>query len=155
LKNYFEKNKEKYAWKNSVNGVIFYAADIATAQKLAAQIRSKPSTWHELVAGLSDKVTADSGRFEIAQIPHNGALVVKANTVTAPVLNQSDNTASFAYIQSVYTKPALRNFEEAKGLVINDYQNEVEQKWIADLKKKYPVTVNQQVWEQVQQSAIK
>jgi peptidyl-prolyl cis-trans isomerase SurA len=33
--------------------------------------------------------------------------------------------------------------------VINDYQNELEEKWIAELKKKYPVTVNQQVLDSI------
>ena len=39
-----------------------------------------------------------------------------------------------------------RSFEEAKGLVINDYQNILEEKWIADLKKKYPVKINDAVF---------
>ena len=39
----------------------------------------------------------------------------------------------------------LRSFEEAKGLVINDYQTELESKWVQELKKKYPVHVNETV----------
>ncbi len=40
-----------------------------------------------------------------------------------------------------------RSFEDARGLVVNDYQNYLEQKWIEQLKKKYPVTVNQKVFQ--------
>jgi peptidyl-prolyl cis-trans isomerase SurA len=38
-----------------------------------------------------------------------------------------------------------RTFTEAKGLVINDYQEILEKAWIEKLKKKYPVEVNQKV----------
>ena len=36
-----------------------------------------------------------------------------------------------------------------KGLVIADYQNLLEERWIAELRKKYPVVVNKEVLETV------
>jgi peptidyl-prolyl cis-trans isomerase SurA len=38
-----------------------------------------------------------------------------------------------------------RSFEEARGFVVNDYQQVLEQQWIDRLRKRYPVVVNQQV----------
>ncbi|TAH24713.1 MAG: peptidylprolyl isomerase [Cytophagales bacterium] len=38
--------------------------------------------------------------------------------------------------------PRAKTFEEAKGLVISDYQTYLEKEWIQSLKKKYPVVVN-------------
>ena len=38
-----------------------------------------------------------------------------------------------------------RSFNEAKGLVINDYQALLEDQWTAALKKKYPVVIDQKV----------
>jgi peptidyl-prolyl cis-trans isomerase SurA len=34
-------------------------------------------------------------------------------------------------------------FEEARVQVINDYQQMLEEKWMIELKKKYPVSINQ------------
>jgi peptidyl-prolyl cis-trans isomerase SurA len=48
----------------------------------------------------------------------------------------------FAKIIKLYPGGQQRNFEEARGNVINDYQAYLEQKWITQLKKKYPVKVN-------------
>ena len=39
--------------------------------------------------------------------------------------------------------PRAKTFEEARGLIISDYQNYLEQEWINALKAKYPVTINE------------
>ncbi len=66
--------------------------------------------------------------------------------ITKPLLNETDKTAFFAYIIKMYNEPSPRSFEDAKGLVVNDYQAELEKKWIGELKKKYPVVVNEKAW---------
>ena len=35
------------------------------------------------------------------------------------------------------------SFEEARISVINDYQTKLEEVWIMELKKKYPININQ------------
>ena len=69
--------------------------------------------------------------------------------ITAPELNKTDNTASFAFIINVYTKPLQRTFTEARGLVISDYQTILEQQFDEMLKKKYPVVVDQKVLAEI------
>ena len=65
--------------------------------------------------------------------------------ITTPLLNTNDNTASFAYVAQVYDKPMQRSYQDAKGLVINNYQTILEDKWNEALRKKYPVTIDQKV----------
>ena len=65
--------------------------------------------------------------------------------VTSPLLNQSDNTASFGYVVQVYHQPTQRSFEEARGMLINDYQQVLEKQWEEALRKKYPVVVDEKV----------
>jgi peptidyl-prolyl cis-trans isomerase SurA len=38
--------------------------------------------------------------------------------------------------------PGIKSFQEARASVISDFQEELEKKWVADLRKKYPVKVN-------------
>src|SRR5690606_22814023 len=38
--------------------------------------------------------------------------------------------------------PAYKSLSEARGIATSDYQTYLEQQWIEDLKKKYPVKVN-------------
>jgi peptidyl-prolyl cis-trans isomerase SurA len=61
--------------------------------------------------------------------------------------NAVDQSVSFAYILDVYHNRAPRNFHDARGFVINDYQNWMEDQWITELKKKYPVRVDEKVFK--------
>ncbi|MGZ8557574.1 MAG: hypothetical protein ACXWWC_04555, partial [Chitinophagaceae bacterium] len=78
-------------------------------------------------------------------IPGMDQKTTQAGAITSITINASDKTASFAYISKVYPQPAARSYNEAKGLVMNDYQVWLEEEWIKELKKKYPVVVDQKV----------
>jgi peptidyl-prolyl cis-trans isomerase SurA len=145
LVNYFEKNRGKYNWKPSVDAVMFYANDLATAKTFSNELKKSPSSWHSLISNYEEKIAADSSRFELAQIPNPAKQILQPGTITTPLLNKADNTASFAYIVRNYDKTEPRSFADARGLVINDYQIELEKNWIEQLKKKYPVVINEKL----------
>ena len=90
------------------------------------------------------QIQADSGRFESKQLPGGGHL--EADKFTELVSNP-DKSVQFAYIFRLYKTSSPRTFEEARGLVINDYQNELENQWIDELKKKYPVVIEETVFK--------
>jgi peptidyl-prolyl cis-trans isomerase SurA len=69
--------------------------------------------------------------------------------VTTPVVNKTDGTVSFAYVMKTYPSGLPRNFSEAKGIVISDFQNELERQWVVALKKKYPVKVNEAEFQRI------
>jgi peptidyl-prolyl cis-trans isomerase SurA len=92
-------------------------------------------------------IQADSGRFELGQIPVVERTAFSNGLITLPVINKNDGTAVFAKILKMYPDSQQRSFEDARGLVINDYQNYLEQKWIDQLKKKYPVKVNEKIFQ--------
>ncbi len=145
LENYFEKNKANYKWQQSAEAVIFYAADTASARIFLAQLKKKPTAWQTLVSNMGEKISADSGRFEFSQIPGVHKKHPLTTGLTTPQTNKADGTVSMAYIIKIYPQGQQRNFADAKGLVINDYQSQLEKQWIEELKKKYAVRVNERV----------
>jgi peptidyl-prolyl cis-trans isomerase SurA len=143
LRTFYNAHAQNYRWNKSADAVIFYANDLATAKLLRTQLQKQPAAWKTLVSKLSEKVAADSARVELSQIPNSSKQVLQKGSITQPVANDADNTASFALILKVYNTPAQRSFAEAKGLVAADYQAELERTWIDGLKKKYPVVINE------------
>ncbi|MEO5562513.1 MAG: peptidylprolyl isomerase [Chitinophagaceae bacterium] len=145
----YEKNKNNYNWGASSEAVVFFCSDEAIAKSLSEQLKKTPSAWKKMSDALNEKVLADSGRYEWSQIPGLGKNTPRAGDITPVTVNTADNTASFAYIIKVFPQPAARSFNEAKGLVMNDYQTILEQEWIKKLRKKYPVVVDQKVLAQI------
>ena len=56
--------------------------------------------------------------------------------LTEPVVNSGDGTTIFSLIIKTYPGDQQRSFTDARGLVINDYQNLLEKGWVEELKKK-------------------
>ncbi len=144
---YYQKNKAQYNWKPSADAVLFYASDAAAARSFSEELKKAPAQWQELVNDMSEKIAADSSRFELVQIPNPTNLPLKPGTITNVLVNPADNTASFAYIIQYYPQTQPRSFADARGLVITDYQNELEKTWLEELKKKYPVRIQENVLE--------
>jgi peptidyl-prolyl cis-trans isomerase SurA len=149
LRMIYEQNRQKYNWNKSAVAVIFYCSDEATAKFIYDEVKKDPASWRKVSEEYAEKVVADSSRFEWEQLPSNIASAPKPGMVSAPVVNPNDNSASFAYVVNVSTTPIPRSFNEAKGLVINDYQEILEKTWTDTLRKKYPVKVNEKVLEEI------
>lgn len=144
----YNSNPAKYNWNKSADAVVFFCNDAATAKTLHAQIKSNPAKWKTYVSAVNEKVVADSARYELDQIPGF------KNTATAKTLsplntNSQDNATTFSYVFKVYNTPTPRTYNEAKGLVISDYQTQLEAAWLKDLKQNYPVTLNEAEWNKI------
>ena len=146
LRLFYEKHREKYWWENSADAIIFTCTDLAEAENLKASIKNNPSGWRSAVESKNGTIQGDSGRFELGQIPVVERTNFTEGLLTANVKNDADNSITFAYILTLYNKREPRNFADAKGFVINDYQEYLENRWIESLKKKYPVKLNEAVF---------
>jgi peptidyl-prolyl cis-trans isomerase SurA len=60
------------------------------------------------------------------------------------------NDALIYYIEETL-EPQVKTLEESRGLVIADYQSELEKQWIRDLKDKYEVDINERVLEAIKE----
>jgi peptidyl-prolyl cis-trans isomerase SurA len=150
LKKFYENNKGKYIWAESAAVNLFNSNSLHAAQEATAALL-KGKTWKEIADGSDGTTQADSGRYELSQLQLPAGVAPKEGFITAPQINTSDNTASFVKLLRIYPAGDQRTFEEAKGLVINDYQNFLEEKWLAELRKRYPVKVNETVFKSLLQ----
>lgn len=145
LEKYYNAHKNNYWWEASADAIILTAATEATAEDARKKLEADYHSWKKLMETSDGAIQADSGRFELAQIPVAERTNFQPGLITAPVKNETDNSRTFAYIVKVYRDREPRSFADARGFVINDYQTALEDQWIAELKKKYPVKVNEAV----------
>ena len=149
LKAYYTQNVRRYNWKESADAIIFFCGDETSAKSLYDAVKKNPSSWKSASDAMGEKVVADSSRYEFDQIPNGTKIPVQKGVVTSPVKNNADGTVSFAYVMRTYGAGMPRAYNDAKGLVISDYQTELEKRWLAELKKKYPVNVDEKVFQQI------
>jgi peptidyl-prolyl cis-trans isomerase SurA len=146
LSRYYEAHKDKYWWESSADALLFTCNNSRTAEDLRMRIQAHPiAAWRQMTDSGGAAIQADSGRYELAQIPNPTKAAIVAGAFTPFTTNATDNSVSFAYILNVYRDRAPRNFRDARGFVINDYQGWLEDQWIAELKKKYAIKVEESV----------
>jgi peptidyl-prolyl cis-trans isomerase SurA len=145
LRNYFESHREKYWWQASAEAILLTCNQQKTADALKSELQANPSNWRTLTDSAGSSVQADSGRYELTQIPGGDNMKFAPGMFTSFSVNKTDHTVSFAYILQVISDRSPRTYKDARGFVINDYQNFLEEEWIADLKKKYPVRIDEKV----------
>lgn len=142
LLQHYQTNASKFKWAESADVLIFNC----NASKVAAEAivaLKKGKSWRVLAEEQAATMQADSGRYEIAQIiGANYASTPKKGNFSA-ITSNIDGTSTFVMYVNIYEPNQQRTFEEARGLVINEYQQELEKNWIAALRKKYPVKVNE------------
>jgi peptidyl-prolyl cis-trans isomerase SurA len=146
LHQYYNGHKANYKWAASADILLFNCSDTKVAQDAAAALQNGKS-WKQIATESDGKIQSDSGRYELSQIQLPAGTATREGLVSVPVVNTSDNTSSFVKILTMYPANQQRSFDEAKGLVINEYQGYLEEKWLAELKKKYPLKVNEAVFQ--------
>lgn len=139
LKEYYNQHRAQYTWGPSADVLVVNAVNETLAQEMLDSLNAGKS-WKQMVDIHQGELQADSSRFELAQLNYTNDIPAgKYTTIT----RNPDGTATFMKYFRFYPDGDGRSFEDAKGMVINDYQMVVEKKWIEELKKKYQPKVNE------------
>ncbi|HUQ67564.1 MAG TPA: peptidylprolyl isomerase [Flavitalea sp.] len=149
LRRFYDSNKSKYNWEKSADAVIVTCSDPRAFDSTQTNIKNNPGSWKQIAESSNGQIQADSGRFELSQIPVAERTNFTEGLITASVTNDQDSSKTFAYIIRLHNEREPKEFEDAKGSVINDYQVYLEEQWINELKKKYPVKINKKVFKRL------
>jgi peptidyl-prolyl cis-trans isomerase SurA len=148
LQSFFDANKTHYMWKDRADAEIFNSTDTKIAEE-ARKMAQKGKSAEEIQSKLNkegsrSKVSVISGKYEKGQYD----VVDKTNWVKGltPVTKLNDSSYQFIFIKDI-VKPEPKTLKEAKGYAVSDYQEYLEKKWLADLRNKYTINVNQAVFK--------
>ncbi len=145
LQHYYDVHQNDYWWQPGADAIIFSCSSEKAAEDIKHHLQNRIGDWKRAVDSSRGLVQADSGRFELAQLPVKGMESLHAGQFTPSSKNAGDNSVVIAYVLNVYSERSPRSYKDARGFVVNDYQNFLEDQWIAELKQKYPVKVNEAV----------
>jgi peptidyl-prolyl cis-trans isomerase SurA len=112
----------------------------ATSRQVTFQYFStnKQDVAKAINASKPNSVTITEGIFARGANAYLDAFPWKTTTTTTPDGNK--------LVQVIITRidpPRLKTFNEARGTVINEYQAILEKQWLATLRQRYPVKVNE------------
>ncbi|AUS06951.1 peptidylprolyl isomerase [Pseudotamlana carrageenivorans] len=148
VKKYFETHQSDYMFPERIDAVIASSSkkkDLKTVSKLLEQQENVETIKSAVNKNGDVNVIFTSG---VVEANHQG--LPKDFEFKKGVSKIFKHNDAFVVVQvkDVFPKKQ-KTFEEAKGLVVNDYQTLKEEKWIDSLEKKYHVKVNQDVFKKV------
>lgn len=146
LRNYYEQHKTEYMWEERVEATTYTCKDTKTA-KAVRKMAGKKAGDKEIMAKFNkDSVELVSVKTAI-YLPGQDSNVDKLNKtpgVGEDILN-ADGSITFVRLNKVIA-PMPKSLDEARGYVISAYQDQLEKEWIEELHNKYPVVIDQKVF---------
>ncbi len=144
LKAFYENNKDKYMWGERVKASVYTIKEPINLEELKEKIDQGIAP--EKILEVDSNYTNDTILFK-SKIFAKGD-----NKKVDDVEWKEGNVKLYAQGNKVFiveinniVPPESKKFEEARGLVIADYQNYLETEWLKELKKKYIVKVNEKI----------
>jgi len=148
LKAYHEKNKDKYMWGDRAEVYIVDCKNAAVevaARKLAPKVLAGKLTKDKFLSTINKKVKDNVFIIDGLYSKNENTLVESVGFKTGiSATENKDGKIRFAIVYKM-RQPEPKSLKEAKGLIISDYQNYLEEEWIKSLRAKYPVNVNKDV----------
>jgi peptidyl-prolyl cis-trans isomerase SurA len=132
---YYEANKDKYFIPEKLNGKAIFAKDKKTHKLIKKQLAQNPDITNDSLINSYDKETIKIFEGEIEKGKY------KAIDKQIWKLKKSDGKVDeqypYIYALGEITEKKLKTLDKTRGQVIADYQTEIENNWINQLKSKF------------------
>lgn len=144
LENYFKKNKKKYAWKvPRFKGIAYHVKDQADIKGVKDCVRKlRFDQWAEALRKTFNgdsiiRIRVEKGIFKQGDNALvDSAVFHKDTTVT----KMKDYPLDAVYGKVLKKGP--EDYTDVRGQVVADYQDQLEREWVAELRRRFPFSVN-------------
>jgi peptidyl-prolyl cis-trans isomerase SurA len=131
LKAFYNDNASKYIFKDRYDATVIRTSSKAIAEQVKIDLEKGDNIYADLLFNNSVQ-----GKFLIKEDPK-----VSENYVLIQVHQ--------------FIPEGKKSLNEARGLIISDYQQYLENLWIEEILKKYPVTVNESALESIKKQYVR
>ena len=158
LKKFYNAHAQNYNWEKRAE-VILFKTEKQWLARVDSVIQVYPDKYALVQAIQKHEIKdipvlkVDTGIFEHGDLKVLDQIKWKKG-LSSPVLSDVENTATLIFIKNILP-PGPKTFEEARGMIIADYQNELEKQWLVSLKKEYPVHINQKILKRLLKKQVR
>ncbi|PLX23309.1 MAG: peptidylprolyl isomerase [Marinilabiliales bacterium] len=143
LKKYFENNRKLYIWAERWEGTVYICSSEQVYNKVEKAIGKK-----SFGKKLTNKDLMNKFNVEKEELKIESGIFEKGDNKVIDYLvwhlgDQAEN--ELVLIKGKKLSPTEKLLSECKGLVISDYQDYLDEKWIKSLRVKYNIQVNKSV----------
>ena len=148
LASYFKRHKKSFRWKQPrFSGVAFYVRTYEDAKKARQLLKDQPATqWKDILEKTFNRdsvigIRVETGLFLPGDHPLVDRDIYKRAVQPSPYIG--------LHIGTTYGKLLRKGpseYTEVRELVLADYQEHLENEWVANLRKHYRPTV---YWEEL------
>ncbi len=144
LKAFYETNKNKYMWGERFKGMIVKCSLPGIKERIEDYLDQGIP-----MAEIYDKENLSEEYFDVEQ----GAWAKGENKIIDYFMwdgtKPDDWDDETGFIKGEIIGPEPKLLEESRGFHISDYQQNLEENWLKELRKKYPVKVNRKVLKSI------
>lgn len=147
---YFQKHKKDYKWESPrFKGIAYHVKDKKDVKAVKKCVKGLPfDQWNEKLRTTFNadsvlRIRVEKGLFK----PGDNPLVDREVFGRATTVTPTPDFPIDATFGKVLKAP--KEYTDVKGQVTADYQDQLEREWVAELRKRYPVVINQEVLETV------
>lgn len=137
LQAFYATNREKYTWGERYKGMIVRCTTPEIRNKVEDRLGegAPVSEIYDMTGFSKNQVSIEEGTWAKGENP-----VIDFYVWDGP--KPADWSAETGFVQGESVAPGPKTLDEARGFHISDYQQFLEDEWIRELRKKYPVKIN-------------
>ncbi len=161
LADFYKKNAKSYRWEKRLDATVYYCSDQKVATRISLTVNNKNAGLGHLPNGLftffcnPDGVNpcVDTVRQVFPKGLKTIADQVKWKKGCSKILEWNGKFV-FLDVHDIL-RPARKTFEEARAEAVADYQKVLEKQWVEQLKKTYPVAIDEVAWADLKKKYAK
>lgn len=144
LKEYFENNRDLYQWKERANARIFMSSNPKLLKKAVKKAKKIKNVEDVIAPFNKDSDLTVRGKQELEEKGNNEYLDAVEWKEGASQIKEKNGEYFVVYFDEVLPQMA-KELSETKGAAISGYQTYLEKEWLAELRKRFIVDVNEDV----------
>lgn len=146
LQNFFQENGNNYIWPDRVDADVYIANDKSIAQATYDLIQSNDTLKNKEIADQMNKDSQLNIRLESSKYAADNTAFLEGKSLKQGLNSVFEHDGKFyVVVVKEFLKSQPKTLSEARGAVIQDYQNQLEETWLEELRQKHVITVQNEV----------